>query len=286
MPRMTKRIWVTGAAGLIGNYVVEQAAQFAPGIEVVPLTRTDVDLRDSARLESLFREQSPDGVIHCAAIANTSICESDQQLATAINVSATSCLARLASGVPFVFLSTDIVFDGLTGNYSENDHCDPINFYGRTKLAAEEVVLSNPRHCVVRLSLNGGKSPSGDRGFNEVLFRSLAEGKVVRLFDDEFRQPLPALVTSRVLWEAILNRWTGVFHLGGAEKMSRYEIGRLLMQRWSHLEARLESSSLKDFVGGKRAPDTSMNCDRIQERLSFQIPSLREWLDANPDAPF
>ncbi len=285
---MKKRVWVTGAAGLIGNYVVEQAMQFTSTIEAIPLTRNDVDLRDRARLEALFLDHAPDGIIHCAAIANTGTCESDQQLATAVNVSATKSIARLGAELPLVFLSTDIVFDGLKGDYSENDRRAPINVYGQTKQAAEEIVLANPKHSVVRLSLNGGKSPSGDRGFNEVLYRSLSKGNVVRLFDDEFRQPLPAVVTSKVLWEVFLNQWSGVFHLGGAEKMSRYEIGRLLVRRWgdSDLEARLEPSSLKGFMGGKRAPDTSMNCDRLQSRLSFQIPSLRDWLDQNPDAPF
>lgn len=255
-------------------------------VEAVAIPRSVVDLRNHNEVRQLFKQAPPDGIIHCAAISNTGLCETQPELADEVNVGTTRLLAELAEAIPFVFLSTDIVFDGLRGGYKEDDVCNPINVYGTTKREAEGFVLRNPMHSVLRLSLNGGISPTGDRGFNEVLCQSFTRGTEVKLFTDEYRQPIPATVTADIIWELCLNRWTGVYHLGGAERMSRYEIGMLIAQRWPRLNPRVIPASLKEFTGGQRAPDTSMNCHRLQSLLPFEIPSLREWLGEHPDVAF
>ena len=255
-------------------------------VDVIAMPRSVVDLRNHNEVRQLFNQVPPDGIIHCAAISNTGLCETQPELADEVNVGTTRLLAELAEGIPLVFLSTDIVFDGLKGSYKEDDVCAPINVYGMTKREAERLVLKNPMHSILRLSLNGGISPTGDRGFNEVLRRSFAGGNEVKLFTDEYRQPIPATVTADIIWEVFLNRWAGIYHLGGAERMSRYEIGVLLAQRWPNYNPRVVPASLKEFAGGRRAPDTAMNCHRLQSLLSFEIPSLRAWLKEHPDVAF
>ncbi|MBT5707797.1 MAG: SDR family oxidoreductase [Verrucomicrobia bacterium] len=281
---MKMRVWVTGSGGLLGSHVVRQVP--AGNVEVVAMPRSVVDLRNHEEVRELFNQAPPDGVIHCAAISNTGICETHPELADEVNVGTTRLLTELATDIPLVFLSTDIVFDGLKGGYKEDDVCAPINVYGMTKREAEGLVLKNPMHSVLRLSLNGGISPTGDRGFNEVLRRSFAGGNEVKLFTDEYRQPIPATVTADIIWEVYLNGWTGIYHLGGAERMSRYEIGMLLAQRWPSLSPKVIPASLKEFTGGRRAPDTSMDCHRLQSLLPFRIPGLREWLEGCPDSAF
>lgn len=283
---MKTRVWVTGSGGLIGSHVVRQSPGGQGDVEVVAMPRSVVDLRNDAEVRRLFKQAPPDGVIHCAAISNTGFCETHPELADEVNVGTTRLLAELAAKIPFIFLSTDVVFDGLKGGYREDDECAPVSVYGRTKRDAETLVLANPRHTVLRLSLNGGNSPTGDRGFNEALYRAFSAGNEVKLFSDEYRQPLPAIVTAEIIWEVFLNRWVGLYHLGGAEKMSRYEIGLLLASRWQDLNPKVVSTSLMNFTGGRRAPDTSMNCDRLQSLLGFKIPSLREWLEQNPGLAF
>jgi dTDP-4-dehydrorhamnose reductase len=282
---MKSRVWVTGSGGLIGSYVVGEASVGLP-IEVVPLNRQNLDLLDFHAVRERFELDRPDGIIHCAAIANTGICERDAALAQQMNCEVSALLSSLVEKGSFVFVSTDIVFDGSRGNYLEDDSCSPINVYGRSKRDAELRVLENPLHCVIRLSLNGGTSPTGDRGFNEVIRGAFSRGETVTLFSDEYRQPIPAQVTAKILWQALLERWSGIFHLGGAERMSRFEIGQLLAERWGGLNPRVVASSLRDFAGGKRAPDTSMNCEKIQQRLNFPIPGLRKWLRDHPDEIF
>ena len=185
-------IWITGAAGLIGNYLVQTARKFAPAARVRGLTRADLELSDFAAVRAAFKKDSPQLVIHCAALAHTPTCEKNPALAHKMNVEVTAMLAELAADIPFFFFSTDLVFDGLARNYDESAAVNPLSAYAKTKVAAERVVLANPRHTVLRTSLNFGKSLTGERAFNEQMRKSAERGETLQLFTDEFRCPIPA----------------------------------------------------------------------------------------------
>ena len=278
--------WITGTNGLIGNYGVQTAPKFAPRWRVRALARADFDLLDFAAVEREFVKNKPQLVIHCAAVSTLAAAHKNPDLARRVNVDATAHLAGLAADIQFIFFSTDLVFDGRKGNYSETDAVNPIHDYGETKLAAEQIVLRNPRHTVVRTSLNGGMSRAGNRGFNEQLRRSLQTSSGMKLCTDEFRCPIPAVETARAVWDLANQESAGLFHLAGVEKLSRWQIGQLLVQRWPEIKAPIESGSAKDFPGPPRALDTSLNITKIQKVLSVPLPGLGEWLTANPDEPF
>jgi dTDP-4-dehydrorhamnose reductase len=279
-------IWITGAAGLIGNYLVQRAPQLTPGTKVVGLTRALLDLSDFSTTRAEFRRQQPRLIVHCAALSQSPACQADPALAYKVNVEATALLAELAADIPFVFLSTDLVFDGKLGNYAETAPVNPLSVYAETKAAAERLVLSSPRHTVVRLSLNGGISPSGERGFNEQMRRAWQAGQTLRLFTDEFRSPTPAAVTAQAIWELVSRRAPGLYHLAGSERLSRWQIGQLLARRWPELHPRIEAASLRTYEGAPRPPDTSLNCAKVHKLLSFRLPGLTEWLEAHPDERF
>ncbi|MEI8289033.1 MAG: SDR family oxidoreductase [Verrucomicrobiota bacterium] len=277
--------WITGASGLIGNYLVQVAPKFAPDWRVRALTRADFDLLDLGTVEREFKNDRPKLVIHCAAITVVADAQKDPTLARRVNVEVTQLLAELAAEISFAFFSTDLVFDGRKGNYAETDPTNPLHLYGETKLAAEGIVRKNPRHLVVRTSINGGASPAGNRAFNEQLRRTMQQaGQGMTLFTDEFRCPIPAAETARAVWELAKKHCAGLYHVAGAEKLSRREIGELLVQRWPEVTATLKSGSAKDFPGQPRALDTSLDIAKVQNILSNPLPSLRAWLAANPDA--
>ena len=280
-------VWITGANGLIGNYLVQTAPRFAPRWRLRALTRADFDLLDFAAVERAFAKDQPSLIIHCAAISTLAEAQKNPAFARRVNVEATKLLAELAAKIPFVFFSTDLVFDGRKGNYTETDAVNPLHVYGETKLAAEEIVLKNPRHLVVRTSINGGTSPSGQRAFNEQLRRSLREaGQGMTLFTDEFRNPIPAMETARAVWDLAQKNCTGIYHVAGAEKLSRLEIGKLLVKRWPEVTAQIKSGSAKDFPGPPRALDTSLDISKVQKILSQPLLGLGEWLARNPDEKF
>jgi dTDP-4-dehydrorhamnose reductase len=204
-------------------------------------------------------------------------------LARRVNVDATKLLAELAAEIPFVFFSTDLVFDGCKGNYTEADATNPLHVYGETKVDAEECVMKNPCHLVVRTSLNAGRSLSGNRAFNEQLRRSLQQaGQGMTLFTDEFRCPIPAMATAQAVWDLVNQNQTGLFHVAGAEKLSRRQIGELLVPRWPEIKTQIKSGSAKDFPGPPRALDTSLDIAKAQRVLSRPLPVFREWLTENP----
>lgn len=280
-------VWVTGANGLIGNYLVQTAPRFAPQWRVRALTRADFDLLDFAAVRREFAQGRPQLVIHCAAVSIVADAQKNPALARRVNVEVTRLLAELAAEIPLAFFSTDLVFDGRKGDYSETDRPNPLHLYGETKLEAEGIVLRNPRHLVIRTSINGGVSPSGSRAFNEQLRRSMQQaGQGMKLFTDEFRNPVPAVETARAVWELAQKNCAGIYHVAGAKKLSRLQIGELLVKRWPEVAAKIEAGSARDFPGPPRALDTSLNISKVQKVLSKPLPGLDEWLAANPSANF
>jgi dTDP-4-dehydrorhamnose reductase len=282
------KAWITGAGGLIGSYLVRLAPKYAPPFQIIPLMRADLDLTDFAAVEQRFRADPPRLVIHCAAMSKSPACQAQPAQARKINVEATAHLAALASEAEadFIFFSTDLVFDGRKGNYVESDPVNPLSIYGATKVEAEAIVARNSRHIVVRTSLNSGASPDGRSACNQQLRAAWAEGKSVKLFHDEFRSPIPAAVTARAVWELATHPRGGLWHLAGAERLSRLQIGRLLAARHPELAVRIESCSLREYEGAPRPADTSLNCAKIQPQLSFRLPALTAWLRDNPEDHF
>jgi dTDP-4-dehydrorhamnose reductase len=279
--------WITGAGGLIGNYLVQSAPEFAPGWRIAGLTRPQLDLTDFGSVRARFNAQRPKLVVHCAALSRSPVCQAKPQLAHQLNIEVTAFLAELAMEIPFIFLSSDLVFDGRQGNYDESAPVNPLGVYAQTKVAAERKVLANPKHTVIRTSLNGGTSPTGDRGFNEQLRNSWRAGETLNLFIDEFRCPIPASATARAIWELVTGgHAAGLYHVAGSEPLSRWQIGQLLAARWPQLNPKIAATSAADFPGPPRPRNPSLNCAKIQKLLSFPLPGLSQWLAAQPSEPF
>jgi dTDP-4-dehydrorhamnose reductase len=281
-------VWITGAGGFIGSHLLASAGQFAPEWRVRALSRPHFDLLDFAAVEAEFLRDPPQLIIHCAAVSSATDAKANPALARRLNVEATRLLAGLAGRGSFVLFSTDLVFDGRQGDYRETDAVNPLHLYGETKAAAEQVVLGNPRHLVLRTSIHCGRSKSGNRGFNEQLRLALQTGPGMTLFTDEFRSPIPVSVTVRVLWDLVRLQCAGLYHVAGAEKLSRWEIGRLLIGRWPELQSKastLKAGLSRDYPGPARAPDTSLDVSKVQAVLPVPVPGFAEWLAAHPHEP-
>ncbi|HET7626644.1 MAG TPA: SDR family oxidoreductase [Verrucomicrobiae bacterium] len=273
--------WITGSRGLIGNYLVHASSKFSEW-KIRGLTREQLDLLDFAAVRNEFKNDSPQLVIHCAALSQSPACQKNPALARKLNVEVTVLLAELAADIPFFFFSTDLVFDGRKGNYVETDSVNPLSIYAETKVAAEKIVLANPKHTVIRTSLNAGISSGGDRGFNEQLRRTFEKNETLKLFTDEFRSPISAEITARAVWELASKKKPGIYHIAGSERLSRWEIGRLIAAQFPNLNPKIEPESLANYRGAPRSPDTSLNCGKIQKLLSFPLPRFSDWLAENP----
>ena len=234
---MEQRILVTGATGQLGPYVVAAIRQagfrcaawsgrrrvrFDEETEATP-----VPLEDARLVEQAWRSARPSAVVHLAALSRIDACYRDPARARSINVGGTDHLVRLAraQGIRFLYISTDLVFDGEKGNYTEEDHPHPVSVYGATKLQAEQVALAYPNAAVFRIALLYGPGRGGTRTFLDRVLESWRNGKAVKFFQDEWRSPLalPDAAAAIVHW--LRSPRAGLFHVGGPERISRYEMG-------------------------------------------------------------
>lgn len=272
-----ERVWVTGANGLIGSHFIHLAKALVPQWQVIPIVRAEFDLTDSRAVVTAFQKDRPKLIIHCAALSRSPECQANPKLAHQLNVEVTRFLADLATDISFIFFSTDLIFDGKKGDYLETDAPNPLSVYAETKVIAERHVLRNPYHTVIRTSLNAGPSLQGDRGMDEQMLSALQAGKTLHLFTDEFRTPIPAEETARAVWQLAQLKATGIYHVAGAERLSRWQLGELICERFPGYRAQIHASSLNTYQGAPRSPDTSLNCAKAQALLSFPLPKFSEW---------
>ncbi len=282
------RVMVTGASGFVGGHVVRLAL---PHGEVVGLARSpaplqhsnlvwaQVDLLNLAALERAFEEHPPSTVIHAAALSDIDACERHQELAHDINVQATGHLVSLCRqfGSRLVFTSTDTVFSGTGRFYRETDTVEPVNYYGRTKVAAERLVLEPGYGFVVaRLCLVAGFA-AFSRG-NSFMVRALASLRAeepITLATDEFRTPVFVEVAARALLELAGNRLTGIYHLAGNNRLSRYEIGRkLAILAGANPDLVKPRDSRSPVTGAARPKDVSLDNRKARSHLKTPFPDF------------
>jgi dTDP-4-dehydrorhamnose reductase len=233
------RLLITGAGGQLGAYLLRDLAgrgaavtawSHAGGGELFGFPLVPVELTDRAAAAAAFADARPDAVVHCAALSRVADCHRDPVRAEAVNVGVTRLLAELAdrARAGLVFVSTDLVFDGRRGGYTEEDAPAPLSVYGRSKAQAEDAVRSCPRGLVARVSLMYGPTLTGRPSFFDEQALALRQRRLCTLFADEWRTPLSLPAAARALVALAEADCTGVLHLGGPERMSRLEIGQRL----------------------------------------------------------
>jgi dTDP-4-dehydrorhamnose reductase len=229
------RIVVTGASGRLGSYLVDRlilrghhvlawsgATRGArSGIELRP-----VDLTDEGQVARCLDEADPEAVIHAAAISSADAIYRDPARGRAVNVEATRRIANWAASRdrPMLLTSTDLVFDGARSWSREEDEAVPILGYGRTKREAERSVLEVPRGIVARICLLFGPALGGNPGFYDVALSAMARGEPRAFFEDEYRTPLDYGSAAEILARLIESDATGLVHVGGRERLSRFEL--------------------------------------------------------------
>ena len=183
----------------------------------------------------------------------------------AINVDAAVNIAMLCSdiNIPFVFTSTDLVFDGLNAPYHEDDPVGPVNIYAEQKAMAEEKILKvYPESAVCRMPLMFGLPSPFNQSFIQPMIRAMRDGEELTLFVDEFRTPVSANSATQGILLA-LEKVHGLIHLGGRERISRYDFGLLMEKLSVNHRAKLIPCNQKDIVmPAPRALDVSLDSSK------------------------
>jgi dTDP-4-dehydrorhamnose reductase len=272
------KLLVTGATGLVGREVVLEAVAsghvvYASWHERKPEAGTPVrmDMADAASVREAF-ETSPDAVIHLAALTDVDRCESYAAAAYELNCVAAERVAREASarGAHMVYISTDYVFDGAKGLYTEADQPRPVNRYGWSKLKGEGAVAecSPPgTWCIVRTSTPYGVHPFR-KSFAVFLAEKLVVGEQVSVVFDQFTSPTFTADLSRSLVEVTERRATGVLNVSGATRCSRLDFANALAEKLSADPSLIKPVSMREMRWKAVRPrDSSLSVERATALL-------------------
>lgn len=292
---MFKNVLLTGANGLLGQKIVAKLATR----EAVGLLATgtgpnrnqaageydyeELDVTDHAAVRSVFDRYALTDVIHCAAMTNVDQCEAEKEKCMALNVDAVKNLADLCRehGVRLIHVSTDFIFDGENGPYREKDAPNPISFYGKSKLLAEDAVLnSGCTFTIVRTVLIYGVVPDMSRS-NIVLWakQALEREQEINVVNDQWRSPTLAEDLADGIILAMMKDKSGIYHISGAEMLNIIEIVRQVADFWN-LDAELihEIDSTTLNQPAKRPPKTGFIILKAQTELGYKPHSFTEGL--------
>jgi dTDP-4-dehydrorhamnose reductase len=285
-------VLITGISGLVGSAVfrvIEPLAGKVTGLFRRHPFAADgggrflaVDLRDATALRRVLDEVSPTLVVNCAACPDIAPCETDPRSTHRINVASPVLMAAFCAerGARFVHISSDQVFDGRKGGYSEADPLSPVHEYGRGKAEAERRVLAaNGRAVVARISLVIGKSYLGTRSSSESLLANIRKGASLRLFTNEFRTPVLVDDVARAVLSLATDDFSGLVNVAGPDRVNRLELGKALAARFGLSAAGLHAA-LSDGLGARppRPLDLSLDTSLAAGLLPFRLRGLDEAL--------
>ncbi len=293
------RLLVTGCSGFVGSNVAWRSLDsweiFGTYSSSTPksgwVNWVHLDLKDESSVFELIAKVHPDAVIHCAAISKIDYAEENTEETWAVNVLGSEALAEACSkyGARLVALSTDTVFDGNSGWYSEDDPPNPINFYGETKVVCETAIRDTcPDAAIVRTAIVYGFPRAGGATFFAKLVESLRHGQKVELLKQEIRTPVDVITLADALLELASTDFPGLIHIAGTEKLSRFEFGLKTARKLGVDESlvveqdirsltwrapRPEDISLKIERAGKLLKTRMLDCDAGIERVLRYEPS-------------
>lgn len=285
------RFLITGVSGLLGiNLALDltAAGHFVVGtfnrngLMGAPFEQRAVELTAPDALVRLLDETAPEVVIHCAALANLEECETNPQAAQAVNADLPGRLAAETArrGIQLVHISTDAVFDGARGNYTEDDAPNPRSVYARTKRMGEEAVMAADVQAAVARVNFFGWSLNGKRSLSEFFFNNLSAGKRVNGFVDVLFCPVYVLDLGRLLVEMAERKLSGLYHVTGSEVISKFTFGSALAQRFGLDAGLITPISVSDSgLTALRSPNLTLSSEKLASALGHSLPGVSAGLD-------
>ena len=265
-----KRLLVTGASGYLGSALANHFAGKYSLIKIVHHnSRRDeipVELTDENEVIDLSRRFSPDYILHAAG-KKAQVCEKNPKSAL-VNILASELLTKYFPNAPIYFFSSDFVFNGKRGNYVETDPPNPLTVYGKSKVLAEQTYDPN-KHCIIRTA---GLFDIEQPGFLKYVLSNLSQNQPIEAFNDVYSTPTYLPYFCRYLEEMIERKLTGLFHVAGHERVSRFEFAKLVAKIFNYDEDLVQETKAPESFFSPR--DSSLDSSRIRNLLNLERESL------------
>ncbi|MCX8173781.1 MAG: SDR family oxidoreductase [Thermoplasmata archaeon] len=296
------KVLVIGGTSLLGDRIVRR---FCEGAEVwytvnskeVPIQgagRIRMDITEPESVEKGFREVNPDIAVLVAAYTEVDACERNRERAISLNIGGAEKVFRACqkNGTKLVYISTDAIFDGTKLEpYTEGDRPNPPNFYARTKLEAEKIVLQSVENLVCRVStIYGNRSAHHRQNVVMWMIETLAAQKRIELFEDRFCNPTFADEAADVIATIALRGGTGIFHTTGRNCVSRVELGRLVAGVFGLDENLIVPVRSTAYQSVPRGLHSCLSVTKAEQFIGRKIQTVEESLrvlkDQIEEAPF
>ena len=263
---------ILGGRGMLGTDLAGACKQQGFDVKVFDLPDFDITAEPQQLKKAL---NGVDTIINCAAYTNVDGAESQAELAYQVNAEAVGRLGSLAkeADIRLLHISTDFVFDGrLDRPYVETDSPNPINTYGKTKLAGERLLArSGCRHCVIRLEWTYGSA--GNNFVTKLIKRAKAD-KTLTVVDDQVGSPTATTEVAKAICKLLHERPEGIFHFASAGFVSRYQMAKFIVDRLS-IDVNLLPCKTCDYVSAADRPlNSRFDCGKIEALLGEPI---EEW---------
>ena len=278
-----KKILITGSSGLLGQKITDKLSGL---FNVLSLSKVGsdncLDITSKDAVHNTFKEFKPDIVINCAAFTNVDKSETEKSLARDVNVKGlTNIISSLPVNSKIIHISTDYVFDGESGDYKEDDMKLPINYYGKTKLEADNLLMgSNCNYLIIRPNVlysydnvfNQSSKDNYSQHFLSWLTYSLSNNDCVKVVDDQISNPvyIPDLVD--VITTSVLVDYSGVSHYGSEDVLSRYEFATKVCNIFGFDSGKvlaIKSDELNQIA--LRPKKSSLDCSKIVQDLNIEL---------------
>lgn len=274
---------ITGIAGVPGYNAFQYFRSQFPG-QVIGTRRVDnwplsgegieaCDVHDQQGMRRLFDRYQFGSVIYAEGTCKLKHCEKDPAMAWQVNVMGLeNLIGQLSPGTRLVHLSIDLVFSGSgTGGHREHDPTDPVTIYGKTMVAAEQVVAKNwPQACILRISLPMGVSFSGHAGAIDWIQSRFRNHKPATLYYDEIRTPIYTDCLNELLAKMLSSNTSGIFHAGGPLALSLFQIAQIV-NRVGGYDPQLLHGCLRHAAGPMppRAGNVTMDSSKLIQEIGY-----------------
>ncbi len=281
-----KKVLVTGSNGFVAGYVIQQLIE--TGYYVFATSQSDdllpfrghphyhfikMDFTDASQVPVAFRIATPDIVVHAGAMSKPDECELDQAKAYKVNVGGTVNLLLNAANYKshFIYLSTDFIFDGQKGMYTEEDLPNPVNYYGYTKFRAEDAVKEYVYDwAIVRTVFVYGKPIAGRESFITMIAKIIKTNQLFNVVNDQERTPTFAPDIADGMVSIIEKKATGIFNICGKDILTPYEMAMYVcrfVNVTTHQLGSITSDDLKEIA--KRPLKSGLDISKAVSMLGY-----------------